>query len=141
MTPSLSPLARCSEVCGLTSKEMIVGASPRPEHEALAARYFRSSTAGRATMRRQMVAAIRAALKASETHSAAELLVVLRIMLGGRRERSGAPRRQRRRRSYESRRPLGASVPARPEPRGAASADIVSLAERRAALSSRQFLA
>ncbi len=135
--PSLSPLSRCSQVCGLTSKEMIVGASPRPEHEVLAARYFRSSTVGKATMRRAMVAAIRAALKASETRSAAELLVVLRMMLGSRRDRSGAPRRRRRRRSYESRRAVEAAGPTRLVDRGGGSAEIVSLAERRAALSRR----
>lgn len=131
---SLSPLSHCAQVCGLTSKEMIVGASPRPEYELLAARYFRSSTVGKATMRRAMVAAIRAALKASETRSAAELLIVLRMMLGARRSRSGSPRRRSRRRAYESRRGVEAPGRKRPDGRRAESADVVSLAERRAAL-------
>ncbi|MGA9598680.1 MAG: polysaccharide deacetylase, partial [Methylocystis sp.] len=103
---SLSPLSRCAQICGLSSQEMILGASPRPEHELLAARYSRSSTVGKATMRSAMVAAIRAALRASQKRSAAELLVALRMMLGARRGRSGAPRRRSRRCFYESRRPV-----------------------------------
>ena len=87
---SLLPLLRCAQICGLTSQEMIVGARPRPEHELLAARYFRSSSVGKATMRTALVAAIRAALKASQTRSAAELLVALRMMLRERSGRSGA---------------------------------------------------
>jgi hypothetical protein len=137
---SLLPLSRCAQICGLTSQEMIVGASPRPEHELLAARYFRSSTVGKATMRSAMVAAIRAALKASQTRSAAEILVALRMMLGERRGRSGAQRRRDRRCFYESRRPVAISGgPPRTE-RGAASAVIVNFAERRAALASSRAL-
>jgi hypothetical protein len=137
---SLSPLSHCAQICGLTSLEMIVGASPRPEHEFLAARYLRSSIVSKATMRSAMVAAIRAALLASQTRSAAELLIALRMMLGARRSRSGAPRRRSRRCFYESRRPVlvvGGSAGAE---RGAASAVILSFAERRAALASSRAL-
>jgi len=132
---ALSPLSRCAQICGLTSQEMIVGASPRPEHELLAARYFHSSTVGKATMRTAMVAAIRDALQASQPRSAAELLVALRMMLGRRRGGPGAARRRSRRCSSGGRSPL--------QPFGAtfreerwASADIIILAERRAALAS-----
>ena len=110
---SLSPLSRCARICGLTSQEMIVGASPRPEHELLATRYFRSSKAGKATMRSAIVAAIRAALQACLPRSAAELLVALRLMLAERRSPSGAQQRSharaQRRRSrcfYASRSPV-----------------------------------
>ena len=106
---SLSPLSRCAQICGLSSQEMILGASPRPEHELLAARYSRSSNVGKATMRSAMVAAIRAALRASQKRSAAELLVALRLMLPGARRAAashGAPRRRSRRCFYESRRPV-----------------------------------
>ncbi|HTO80344.1 MAG TPA: hypothetical protein VMJ31_11280 [Methylocystis sp.] len=137
---SLSPLSRCAQICGLTSQEMIVGASPRPEHELLAARYSRSSTVGKATMRSAMVAAIRAALKASQTRSAAELLVALRMMLGGRRSRSGAPRRSSRRCFYECRRPVPIFGGTPGNLRGAASADILDFAERRAVLASSRAL-
>jgi len=132
----LSPLSRCARICGLTSQELIVGASPSPEHEVLAARYFHSSTVGKARMRTAMVAAIRAALQASQPRSAAELLVVLRLMLGKRRDRSGASRRRSRRCFYESRRPVQAYGGTRREARREASADIVILAERRAARTS-----
>jgi hypothetical protein len=132
----LSPLSRCARICGLTAQEMIVGASPRPEHELLAARYFHSSTVGKATMRTAMVAAIRAALQASQPRSAAEFLVALRMMLGKRRGRSGAARRRSRRCFYGSRSPVQAFGGTPREERLAASAEIVILAERRTALAS-----
>jgi len=137
---SLLPLLRCAQICGLTSQEMIVGARPRPEHELLAARYFRSSSVGKATMRTALVAAIRAALKASQTRSAAELLVALRMMLREWRGRSGAPRRRSRRCFYESRRPVAVSSGTPRNQHGAASAVIVNFAERRAALASSRAL-
>ncbi|MFY9655043.1 MAG: hypothetical protein WAK01_00435 [Methylocystis sp.] len=142
---SLSPLSRCARICGLTSQELIVGASPRPEHELLATRYLRSSKAGKATMRSAMVAAIRAALQACLPRSAADILVALRLMLAKRPSPSGAQwrshsraRRRRRRCFYASRRPVQLQhLRAAPcEKRGAASADIIILAERCAALSS-----
>lgn len=142
---SLSPLSRCARICGLTSQEMIVGASPRPEHELLATRYFRSSKAGKATMRSAIVAAIRAALKACLPRSAAELLVALRLMLGKRRSPSGAQSRshsraQRRRGRcfYASRSPVQLQQwrAAPCERRGGAGAEIIILAERCAALRS-----
>lgn len=136
---SLSPLSRCARICGLTSQEMIVGASPRPEHELLATRYFRSSKAGKATMRMAIVAAIRAALRACLTRSAADLLVALRLMLGERRSPSTTQwrshSRAQRRRSrcfYESRSPIQVqhSSKAPCGKRGAAGAEIIVLAER-----------
>jgi hypothetical protein len=142
---SLSPLSRCARICGLTSQEMIVGASPRPEHELLATRYFRSSKAGKATMRSAIVAAIRAALQACLPRSAADLLVALRMMLARRRSPSTAQwrshSRAQRRRSrcfYASRSPvqLPNSRSAPCEKRSAAGAEIIILAERGAALSS-----
>ena len=137
---SLTPLSRCAQICGLSSQEMILGASPRPEYELLAARYSRSSTVGKATMRSAMVAAIRAALRASQNRSAAELLIALRMMLGARRGRSGAPRRRSRRCFYESRRPVAVFSGSPRAERGAASAVIVNFAERRAALASSRAL-
>ena len=142
---SLSPLSRCARICGLTSQEMIVGASPRPEHELLATRYFRSSKAGKATMRSAIVAAIRAALRACLPRSAAELLVALRLMLARRRspsvpqQRSHARAQRRRSRCfYASRSPVQLEH-CRAAPcakRGAAGAEIIILAERCAARSS-----
>ncbi|BDV39746.1 hypothetical protein [Methylocystis bryophila] len=132
---SLSPLSRCAQICGLTPKELIVGASPRPEHEFLAARYYRSSTIGKARMRRAMVAAIRAALKAAEPRSAADLLVALRMMLGRRRGRSWGARR-RTRRSHQSRCAVEAPVGRPGDERGERGAIIVDFVERQAALAS-----
>jgi hypothetical protein len=86
---SLLPLSLCTEICGLSPEELIIGARPRPEHEFLATRYFHSSSVVKATMRGAMVAAIRDALKASQTRPAAELLVALRVMLEGERSRPG----------------------------------------------------
>jgi hypothetical protein len=139
---SLTPLSRCARICGLTSQEMIVGASPRPEHELLATRYFRSSKAGKATMRNVIVAAIRAALGACLLRSAAELLVALRLMLAKRRSPSTAPARSHpralRRRSrcfYTSRSPVQVQQ-FRAAPCGKRSpsgAEIIILAERCAA--------
>jgi len=137
---SLLPLSRCARICGLTCQELIVGASPRPEHALLAARYNRSSTVGKARMRSAMVAAIRAALKASLTHSAAELLVALRTMLGERRNRFDAPRRRSRRCFYEIRRPVAAFGEWPRAERGAASGVVIDFAERRAALASSRGL-
>ncbi|ARN83234.1 hypothetical protein B1812_21520 [Methylocystis bryophila] len=78
---ALAPLSCCAQICGLASSEMIVGAAPRPEHAFLAASYVQGSRAVKATMRSAMVTAIRAALKAYQMRSAAELLVALRVMI------------------------------------------------------------
>ena len=129
---ALSPLSRCAEICGLSAQELIVGGSPRPEHELLAARYFRSSAVRKATMRHAMVNAIRAALRASQTRSAADLLIALRMMLGSRRARTGAPRRRSRRWVHESRRPVQGVLADRREKREATNAVIINFADRQA---------
>lgn len=105
-TQALLPLSLCAKICGLTSKEMIIGAKPRPEHEALAARYFYSPSAVKASMRGAMVSAIRTALRADQNCFAAELLVALRTMLAGNRSNSIAALSQHRRSLPQCRRPV-----------------------------------
>jgi hypothetical protein len=130
---ALAPLSRCAEICGLSAKELIVGSSPRPEHEILAGRYSSSSDSRKATMRVVMVSAIRAALKEHQLRPAAELLVALRMMLASQQSfvRDDATRRARRR-LRQRRRPLERLIETDREERALASAVVVNLAERRA---------
>jgi hypothetical protein len=130
-TQALSPLSYCAEICGLTAREMIVGASARPEHEHMAAYYFRCSSVDQATMRRALVAAIRAALQSSETRLAADLLVALRMMLEGQRVHLSAGRRRSRGGFYRSRRAVEGLIETDHEERATTGEVIVNLAERR----------
>ena len=133
---ALLSLSHCAEICGLTSKEMIIGARPRPEHTLLATCYFRSSNADKTTLRVGMVAAIRAALNARQLRSAAELLVALRVMLAGERRHSSAPGSQGRRGLPRCRQPLQKFIETLGDKRAPVGAVVLSLAERRANLAS-----
>ena len=126
---ALAPLSRCAEICGLSSKEMIVGSRPGPEHAIVAELYFYSPNSRKTKLRAAMVSAIRAAVKDHQLRRAAELFVALRVMLTRRR----ATRRHDRHKFRQKRWPPERSIESRPGALAPASAIIINFAERSAA--------
>ncbi len=100
MRRALSPLSRCAEICGLKATEIILGAKPGPQHRRLVARYRSFVVGGRPYLYARIVADIRAALEICAMQQAADLFVVLRLLVGSSEQRfarRAAPRRPKRR--------------------------------------------
>lgn len=76
----LSPIERCERVAGLAPHEMLLGVSPGERHARLLVRYRRARRS-RALMRNEVVADLRAALGRGAKGEAADLLIVLRLLL------------------------------------------------------------
>jgi hypothetical protein len=72
---------QCGEFTGLASNEMILGATPSAKHHALLSSYLLNLWRGSKTVRKMIVADIRAWLDLGMPDYAADFLIVLRQFL------------------------------------------------------------
>lgn len=75
------PLAECSASTGLAPSETILGVSPSDKHEKTLSSYLLNSHRGAAVVRDILVADIRGFIDLGLPHVAADLLIVLRLLL------------------------------------------------------------
>ncbi|MFY9628764.1 MAG: polysaccharide deacetylase [Methylocystis sp.] len=74
-------LEECRNYAGLFLKEMVLGAKPNEKHHRLLAGYLFNMRFGAATVRELIVADIRVAMDLGAVQRAADLLLVLRMLL------------------------------------------------------------
>jgi hypothetical protein len=80
----LAPLSKCISITGLRPNELILGVTPSERHERLLASYQFAEMLGGGELRSALVEDIRAALETFAFEHAADLLIVLRNVLGSR---------------------------------------------------------
>lgn len=96
MNAHMTSLERCREIAGLAPHEIVVGVTPGERHETLLAHYrddARSTTLARV----MIVADLRDALRSGAGGKAADLLIVLRLLLSDGAKAPGRLRGGRRR--------------------------------------------
>jgi hypothetical protein len=80
----LAPLSKCKSFAGLRPNELILGVAPSERHERLLASYQFVEMCGGENMQSALVDDIRAAVATFALKHAADLLIVLRKVLGSR---------------------------------------------------------
>ncbi|CAN2534499.1 hypothetical+protein [Methylocapsa aurea] len=84
-------VSQCAAQAGLASNELVLGAVPSFEHDALLESYLLNGHRGLGAVRAMIVADLRAFLDLGVTARAADLLIVLRLLLTTRPEAALAP--------------------------------------------------
>lgn len=79
MVLPLASIEHCATIAGLRPHEMLLGASLDDKHEELLLSYGRGRSPSEA--RRRIVADIRAAVRSAAADRAADLLIVLRLLI------------------------------------------------------------
>ncbi|HEY8063160.1 MAG TPA: hypothetical protein VIF40_00350 [Methylosinus sp.] len=84
-------VSQCAAQAGLASNELVLGTVPSFEHDALLESYLLNGHRGLGAVRAMIVADLRAFLDLGVTARAADLLIVLRLLLTTRPEAALAP--------------------------------------------------
>ena len=74
-------VSQCAAQAGLASNELVLGSIPSPEHDALLESYLLNGHRGLCAVRAMIVADLRGFLDLGVTARAADLLIVLRLLL------------------------------------------------------------
>ncbi|MBG0809787.1 hypothetical protein IY145_10395 [Methylosinus sp. H3A] len=74
-------VSQCAAQAGLASNELVLGAIPSPEHDALLESYLLNGHRGLGAVRAMIVADLRGFLDLGVTARASDLLIVLRLLL------------------------------------------------------------
>lgn len=92
MTYPLMTVAQCAELCRLGPQEIVLGVSPSAMHDSLLDSYLLQRHLKWAGVRDMIIADLRIALDLGAKKRAADLLIVLRRFLSGRRSSSDGAR-------------------------------------------------
>lgn len=74
-------VSQCAAQAGLASHELVLGAIPSPEHDAVLESYLLNGHRGLSAVREMIVADLRGFLDLGVTARAADLMIVLRLLL------------------------------------------------------------